>query len=290
MLDTVAAELAAGSEEAAEEAAASEVDATPTTARPRRRTAGSNPDQAGTQAQQGRLRRNAAAVGAGTVAAAAAAAAAAAGSTEVADLAALAAPPSQPRTRRATAAAAAAVAAAAAAQANLLDLLAEAGEQAAAEEAGSGSATGAELPPHLAAVRQQTAVAQQKRAKRCESVRRAKGERKAFAVGDNVLLTPPKCGRVGQPVGPKKIVCRIVSAVRPYGSKLVKYKLRCNAGVIQGTFAGAKLTLASEQRAKQLQFAGVQFTSVVEVTVRVAHDRERGAAAIKRCGCRGPSL
>lgn len=127
-------------------------------------------------------------------------------------------------------------------------------------------------------------AAQDKRAERVRQVRRRNGVPKDFAVGDCVLLLPPKRGRIGRQVGPRRIVCRVVGHQR-YGG-LVKFKLRCNAGVINGCHPGAALEKAPAEAAAKLGFAGVEVQGVPAVTLDKAWSAEAGAATVVKCRCR----
>lgn len=73
----------------------------------------------------------------------------------------------------------------------------------------------------------------------------------SFAVGEAVLLKPPKMGKVGSTIDATRIVCRVVEVVESTG----KYKLRCNSGLIHGTYGGGEaLRLAPFAAAAMLTF------------------------------------
>jgi hypothetical protein len=127
-------------------------------------------------------------------------------------------------------------------------------------------------------------VAQDKRAQRVRSVRRSKGVPKNYERGDCVLLLPPKRGRCGRPVGPKRIVCRVVGMQRFGG--LTKFKLRCNAGIIKGYQFAASLEKAPAAAAAKLHFSGTDTASVPVVGLDKAWAAEDGAAATIKCRCR----
>lgn len=162
-------------------------------------------------------------------------------------------------------------------------------EAAAAEEAAtaepSDAAQATELAPHLQATRAAVMAAQDTRAQRVQAVRRRHGEPKDFVVGDAVLLLPPKRGRCGRPVGPKRIVCRVVGLQRFHG--MTKFRLRCNAGVLNGYHCGAELKRAPSSAAEKLQFAGTEVEGVPKVTLDKAWAAEDGATASVKCRCRG---
>ena len=129
------------------------------------------------------------------------------------------------------------------------------------------------------------AAAQQKNRTRIEAVRRPKGVPKNFAVGADVLLQAPKRGKVGRTIDRKRITCRVVAITKPFG--LVKYKLRCNAGVLDGTYAASKLEPAPKQSAAELRFTGVGVSGVRSVTLNEAAAAQQAGCATVRCGCRG---
>lgn len=58
----------------------------------------------------------------------------------------------------------------------------------------------------------------------------------SFAVGEAVLLKPPKMGKVGSTIDASRIVCRVVEVVESTG----KYRLRCNSGILASTYGGGE--------------------------------------------------
>lgn len=162
-------------------------------------------------------------------------------------------------------------------------------EQQVAEGSGGEGSTSA-LPEHLQEVRQQVAAAQEKNRQRIAGQRRPNGKPKDFAVGDAVLLLPPKCGKVGSMVGAKRVICRVVGITCPFG-KLRKYQLRCNAGVLKETYPSSKLDKAVPALACHLSFDGVEVAGVPVVTAMAALQAERsrrgGGSTVTACGCRG---
>ena len=139
-----------------------------------------------------------------------------------------------------------------------------------------------ELPPHLIGTRAAVAAAQVKRAERCASQRRRKGEPKNFNIGDAVLLKPPKMGKVGKTIGPNRLVCRVVGTTQCFKG-VIKYKLRCNAGVLGDTWAPHQLRLAPAAAAAKLQFSGTDVTGVPKVTVTAAMKELSGGGVHCRC-------
>lgn len=128
-------------------------------------------------------------------------------------------------------------------------------------------------------------AAQEKRAQRVQAVRRRKGVPKNFAVGDAVLMLPPKRGRVSRPLGPKRVVCRVISQQR-YGG-MTKYKVRCNAGIIAGYQFVAALDKAPAEAAAKLRFDGVGVEGVPEVSYDTALAAKAGSIASIKCRCNG---
>ena len=203
-------------------------------------------------------------------------------------------PAGQRRNRIAVLAAAAAAAAEAAA--------AEAEGEAAAEEDAAAAAAAAEqeegeggaavaaaahppMPAHLVATRSQVAAAQVKNRERIASQRRPSGEPKNFSVGDAVLLVPGKGGRVGKAVGPARPVCRVVAVTKPFGATL--YRLRSNAGVVEGLHPAGRLLLAPPSSASELTFTGTDWRGLRKVSVKAARAAQPGAGtAPVRCACR----
>jgi hypothetical protein len=113
-------------------------------------------------------------------------------------------------------------------------------------------------------------------------------------VGDNVVLQPAKKGKVGNPVGPKRILARVVGVSKPFGA--YKYQLRCNTGVLPDTYFQNQLRAAVPQRAAELQFEGVAVQGVRMTTEREARGghvscscRRDGGKCGPTCPCR-PSL
>lgn len=145
------------------------------------------------------------------------------------------------------------------------------------------------LPQHLVAVR---AAGQQDHIRNRGRIR-SQGRHpnghtvKHFAVGDNVLLVPQKCGHAGgATIDPQSIVCRVVGTRRPGGH--LKYKLRCNSGLLDGMFFRSQLRPAPRQSAETLTFTGVETEGVRVVSLAAAKTEQRvGGAAAAPCRCRG---
>jgi hypothetical protein len=141
-----------------------------------------------------------------------------------------------------------------------------------------------ELPPHLVEVRAAVAEAHVRNRRAIEAVRRPKGVAKDFAVGNAVLLLPPKRGRVGSTIDPRKIVCRVVDVTNSFG--YTKYKLRCNAGVLPGQYAAAALEKAPHASEEKLRFEGTAVEGVPTTSLDKAVTAETGGATVF-CECRG---
>ena len=130
------------------------------------------------------------------------------------------------------------------------------------------------------------AAAQVKNRQRIAAQRRPKGEPKDFAVGDDVLLLPPKRGKVGKQLGRNRIVCRVVEIKRPFG--VTMYRLRSGAGVVEGMHQASKLSKAPPSLASELTFSGTAQRGVPVVSLNVAMVAQPGGGkAAVRCGCRG---
>ena len=177
----------------------------------------------------------------------------------------------------------------AAAEAEEEQAAAEAEEEQAAAEAEEGGTLAAPHPPmpaHLQATRSRVAAAQVKNRQRIAAQRRPKGEPKDFAVGDDVLLLPPKRGKVGKQLGRNRIVCRVVEIKRPFG--VTMYRLRSGAGVVEGMHQASRLSKAPPSLASELTFSGTaqRGVPVVSLNVAMAAQPSGGKAAV-RCGCRG---
>lgn len=143
----------------------------------------------------------------------------------------------------------------------------------------------AELPAHLAPARAAVTAAHVKNRQRIAAQRRGKGEPKTFSTGDAVLLLPPKRGKVGSTIDRKRVVCRVVD-VRHYGA-LPKYKLRCNAGMLQGTYDASQLSTAPISLAAELKFPGTDTQGVHIATLNQAVAAQRIGNAGEGCRCRG---
>ena len=94
----------------------------------------------------------------------------------------------------------------------------------------------------------------------------------AFEVGDAVLLKPPAMGKVGSTIDRSRLVCRVVGVAEKTG----KYVLRCNTGVLKGTYSsGEELRRAPVASAAALQFAaGEDYSAVDVVTLTAAVNAE----------------
>jgi hypothetical protein len=159
---------------------------------------------------------------------------------------------------------------------------------AAAEQEGRAAAATAAHPPmpaHLMATRSQVAAAHVKNRERIAAQRRPAGEPKNFSVGDAVLLVPQKCGKVGKAVGPKRLVCRVVAVTKPFGGTM--YRLRSNAGVVEGQHSADRMCSAPPSSARKLNFTGTDWQGLRQVSVKAAMAAQPGAGtAPVRCACR----
>ena len=161
---------------------------------------------------------------------------------------------------------------------------------AAEQEDGEGGAAAAmaahpPMPAHLMATRSQVAAAHVKNRERIAAQRRPAGEPKNFSVGDAVLLVPQKCGKVGKAVGPRRLVCRVVAVTKPFGGTM--YRLRSNAGVVEGQHSAVRMRSAPPSSASKLNFTGTDWQGLRKVSVKAAMAAQPGAGtAPVRCSCR----
>jgi len=139
-------------------------------------------------------------------------------------------------------------------------------------------------PAHLAAVHAKVAEEQEKNRLRIERVTRKNGECKEFDMGDAVLYKPPTFGKNGRPVGPRRIVCRVVHK-QPYNG-VMRYKLRCNAGLIECTAAAVNVAAAPLEAAQKLRFEGTEREGVPTCSINKAMEAERGGNSVG-CTCSG---
>lgn len=144
----------------------------------------------------------------------------------------------------------------------------------------------ASLRPDLAAARTRTAVAGVRNRQRIESQHKPSGEPKNFAVGDPVLLALPRA--VTRALEFNKLLCRVVK-VAP---KPLRFTLRCNAGVLVGTYTGDELSDGSAPAARgHLAFAdtrvqGVKVVTLAAAAAVAAEELRNGRPAAVRCNCR----
>lgn len=89
-----------------------------------------------------------------------------------------------------------------------------------------------------------------------------------FQIGDAVLLLPPSMGKVGSTIDRSRLVCRVVGVVEKTG----KYQLRCNTGVLNGSYSsGEEVRRAPTEAAAQLQFAAdADHSTAPKVTLAAA--------------------
>ncbi|PSC67075.1 Amino-acid acetyltransferase, partial [Micractinium conductrix] len=87
-----------------------------------------------------------------------------------------------------------------------------------------------------------------------QRIRRQGGKGGAeFDIGDAVLLKPASMGKVGtSTIQRKRLTCRVVGVAEQTG----KYHLRCNTGLLKGTYGGGEvLRPAPAESAAELNFA-----------------------------------
>ncbi|PSC73791.1 nicotinamidase [Micractinium conductrix] len=112
-----------------------------------------------------------------------------------------------------------------------------------------------------------------------------------FDIGDAVLLKPASMGKVGtSTIQRKRLTCRVVGVAEQTG----KYHLRCNTGLLKGTYGGGEvLRPAPAESAAELNFAAdadsseaplVTLTAAVnaELLVTAGGKRRRTSTALAR--------
>ncbi|PSC75049.1 transmembrane 208-like [Micractinium conductrix] len=95
-----------------------------------------------------------------------------------------------------------------------------------------------------------------------------------FDIGDAVLLKPASMGKVGtSTIQRKRLTCRVVGVAEQTG----KYHLRCNTGLLKGTYGGGEvLRPAPAESAAELNFAADADSSEAPlVTLTAALEREQ---------------
>ncbi|PSC70610.1 NADPH:quinone reductase [Micractinium conductrix] len=95
-----------------------------------------------------------------------------------------------------------------------------------------------------------------------------------FDIGDAVLLKPASMGKVGtSTIQRKRLTCRVVGVAEQTG----KYHLRCNTGLLKGTYGGGEvLRPAPAESAAELNFAADADSSEAPLVTLTA--------AISQCG------
>lgn len=147
------------------------------------------------------------------------------------------------------------------------------------------TANAGELPEYWRSTQAKLDVMHAKNRQRISSQRRSTGEPKLWEVGTAVLLRPAGMGQVGKPIDPTKIVCRI-TGIRTYGAS-TQYQLRCNEGVLEGTFKPNQLELAPRgsvagpvaNTERELTFSGTDTEGVPTLKVTTVKRMRRQAAA-----------
>lgn len=104
-----------------------------------------------------------------------------------------------------------------------------------------------------------------------------------FEIGDAVLLKPLKMGKVGTNIDRKRLTCRVVGVAEQTG----KYHLRCNTGLIKGTYGGgeevrpapaasaAKLTFAADADPSEAPLVTLAAAVKAELLVVAGSKRSR---------------
>ncbi|PSC75317.1 saccharopine dehydrogenase [Micractinium conductrix] len=112
-----------------------------------------------------------------------------------------------------------------------------------------------------------------------------------FDIGDAVLLKPASMGKVGtSTIQRKRLTCRVVGVAEQTG----KYHLRCNTGLLKGTYGGGEvLRPAPAESAAELNFAAdadsseaplVTLTAAVNAELLVTAGGKRRRTAARQVG------
>jgi hypothetical protein len=149
-------------------------------------------------------------------------------------------------------------------------------------EAGE-EAESAEMRPELAAARSLAAAAGIRNRERINSQHKPRGEPKDFPAGHPVLLALPAALHRG--LQDQKLVCRVVKV-----DKRGLFTLRCNAGLLAGTFQPGELADGAVCEG-DLNFSGTNQQGVPKVALAAAvaaaaAERRNGRPAAPRCGCK----
>jgi hypothetical protein len=149
-------------------------------------------------------------------------------------------------------------------------------------EAGE-EAESAAMRPELAAARNLAAAAGVRNRERIMSQHKPRGEPKNFPVGHPVLLALPAALHRG--LQDQKLACRVVKV-----DNRGFFTLRCNAGLLEGTFPPNELTDGAVCD-PHLNFSdttqqGVPRVSLPAAAAAAAGERRNGRPAAPRCGCR----
>ncbi|PSC75652.1 rve-domain-containing [Micractinium conductrix] len=118
-----------------------------------------------------------------------------------------------------------------------------------------------------------------------------------FDIGDAVLLKPASMGKVGtSTIQRKRLTCRVVGVAEQTG----KYHLRCNTGLLKGTYGGGEvLRPAPAESAAELNFAAdadsseaplVTLTAAVNAELLVTAGGKRRRTATPAAKARGPLI
>lgn len=142
------------------------------------------------------------------------------------------------------------------------------------------------MHPALAAARGHAMAAGERNRRRIAGQHKPNGEPKIFGVGDVVLLALPR--GVHRGLQDNKLLCRIVN-VSTYRGEPSRFTLRCNAGILSGTYTPSELS-AGSVCAAELNFTdtrrqGVPVVSLPTAAAAAAEERS-GKKAAPRCGCK----
>jgi hypothetical protein len=139
------------------------------------------------------------------------------------------------------------------------------------------------MRPELAAARSLAAAAGIRNRERINSQHKPRGGPKDFPAGHPVLLALPAALHRG--LQDQKLVCRVVKV-----DKRGLFTLRCNAGLLAGTFQPGELADGAVCEG-DLNFSGTNQQGVPKVALAAAvaaaaAERRNGRPAAPRCGCK----
>lgn len=142
------------------------------------------------------------------------------------------------------------------------------------------------MRPEVAAARLRATAAGERNRQRITGQHKPNGEPKNFSVGDAVLLALPR--GVHRGLQDSKLLCRIVK-VTSYRGEPSRFTLRCNAGILNGTYTPSELSdgavCAAELHFTDTQRQGVPVVPLATAVSAAAEERG-GKKAAPHCGCR----